>query len=177
MTQCFSQGDWQAYLDREMPAGEMARAQAHIEQCRECAALHQEVAGRAERVALLMTELASPDGFSRQPSPRPQAWRWAVPAVSLAATLAAALLVVWLSPSLSVQPAVARIATAPRTEAPATLLAGFIALDDEPIETAIIVRVTLDDGLARADVMVGPDGRAHAIRMVPGRMVPGNSAE
>jgi len=48
------------------------------------------------------------------------------------------------------------------------LLTSFIALDDEPIETEVIVRVTLDDGLAQADVMVGPDGRAHAIRMVPG---------
>jgi len=53
-------------------------------------------------------------------------------------------------------------------ETPDPLLTSFIALDDEPIETEVIVRVTLDDGLAQADVMVGPDGRAHAIRMVPG---------
>ena len=52
-------------------------------------------------------------------------------------------------------------------ETPDPLLTSFVALDDEPIETEVIVRVTIDDGLAQADVMVGPDGRAHAIRMVP----------
>jgi hypothetical protein len=186
MNQCFSQGDWQAYLDREMPADELARAEAHLDQCGACAALHKEVAGRAERVALLMADLASAGEILRRPSPRPQTWRWAVPVVALAA----ALLVVWLLPRTPA-PAVVRTATAPRIDTPAVgpvqrplkralrrvvrlretpdpSLAGFIALDDDPIETAVIVRVTLDDGLAQADVIVGPDGRAHAIRMVPG---------
>ena len=188
MNHCFSEGDWQAYLDREMPADDMARAETHLRLCGECAARHHAVAARAEQVTLLMADLASAGEILRRPSPRLQTWRWAAPVVALAAIL----LVAWLLPQPSARrPGVARTATVPHMDAPAIgqvqrplkhalrhaarhketpdpLLTGFVALDDEPIETAVIVRVILDDGLAQADVMVGPDGRAHAIRMVPG---------
>lgn len=42
----------------------------------------------------------------------------------------------------------------------------FLRLDDEPIETATIVRVSADSGALQADLIIGPDGRAHAIRVV-----------
>ena len=42
----------------------------------------------------------------------------------------------------------------------------YIALDDEPVEAGIVVRVALDGGRVPADVIVGTDGRAHAIRLV-----------
>jgi len=42
----------------------------------------------------------------------------------------------------------------------------FLALDDEPIETGIVMRVASPSGDFQADVIVGPDGRAHAIRIV-----------
>ena len=54
---------------------------------------------------------------------------------------------------------------APRPPAPAE---EFLRLDDEPIETATIVRVGTDSGW-QADLIVGPDGRAHAIRVVHNR--------
>lgn len=42
----------------------------------------------------------------------------------------------------------------------------FLALDDEPIETGIVVRVALGEAEIPADVIFGTDGRAHAIRLV-----------
>jgi hypothetical protein len=46
----------------------------------------------------------------------------------------------------------------------------YIALDSDPIETGVIVRVNLDAGLTGipvpADVIVGPDGRPRAIRLI-----------
>jgi len=42
----------------------------------------------------------------------------------------------------------------------------FLALDDEPIETGIVIRVALGDTGVPADVVFGTDGRARAIRLV-----------
>src|SRR5205085_1072274 len=42
----------------------------------------------------------------------------------------------------------------------------FVALDDEPIETGVVMRVGTESGGFQADVIVGPDGRAHAIRIL-----------
>ena len=42
----------------------------------------------------------------------------------------------------------------------------YVKLDDEPIETGIVVRVGLEGGQVPADVILGPDGRARAIRLV-----------
>jgi 2-polyprenyl-6-methoxyphenol hydroxylase-like FAD-dependent oxidoreductase len=44
-----------------------------------------------------------------------------------------------------------------------------VRLDDEPIETATVVRFSADNGALQADLIVGPDGRAHAIRIVSNR--------
>ena len=56
---------------------------------------------------------------------------------------------------------------APATVAPAETDNGyFLALDDEPIETGIVMRVASPSGDFQADVIVGPDGRAHAIRIL-----------
>ena len=45
----------------------------------------------------------------------------------------------------------------------------FLALDDEPIETGVVMRVGVEPGNMQADVVFGPDGRAHAIRLVSTR--------
>jgi anti-sigma factor RsiW len=45
----------------------------------------------------------------------------------------------------------------------------FVRLDDDPIETATVVRISADNGALQADLIVGPDGRAHAIRIVRNR--------
>jgi hypothetical protein len=42
----------------------------------------------------------------------------------------------------------------------------FVALDDEPFESGIIMRVDVKPGNLRADIVFGPDGRAHAFRLV-----------
>jgi hypothetical protein len=43
----------------------------------------------------------------------------------------------------------------------------FIALDDEPIESGIVMRVELP-GSTPADIVFSPDGRARAVRLVKG---------
>lgn len=45
----------------------------------------------------------------------------------------------------------------------------FLALDDEPIESGVVMRVGVDPGNLQADIVFGPDGRAHAIRLVSGK--------
>ena len=45
----------------------------------------------------------------------------------------------------------------------------FLALDDEPIETGVIMRVGVEPGNVQADIVFGQDGRAHAIRLVNAR--------
>jgi hypothetical protein len=42
----------------------------------------------------------------------------------------------------------------------------YVALDDEPIEAGVVVRVGFSGGQVPADVIFGPDGRARAIRLV-----------
>lgn len=42
----------------------------------------------------------------------------------------------------------------------------FLALDDEPIETGLVVRMTLGEEEIPADVVFGKDGRARAVRLI-----------
>jgi len=42
----------------------------------------------------------------------------------------------------------------------------FLALDDDPIESGIIMRVAVEPGNAQADIVFDPGGRARAIRLV-----------
>jgi hypothetical protein len=42
----------------------------------------------------------------------------------------------------------------------------YVALDDEPIESGVVIRVGFSGGRVPADVIFGPDGRARAIRLV-----------
>ncbi|HLK62401.1 MAG TPA: zf-HC2 domain-containing protein [Bryobacteraceae bacterium] len=42
----------------------------------------------------------------------------------------------------------------------------FVSLDDEPISTGVVLRVELGPKGIPADVIFGPDGRPHAIRLV-----------
>jgi hypothetical protein len=50
----------------------------------------------------------------------------------------------------------------------ARLSTQFVALDDEPIDTGVVVRVAVGPNQVQADVIVGPDGRARAFRLVGG---------
>jgi hypothetical protein len=42
----------------------------------------------------------------------------------------------------------------------------FVALDDEPFESGVIMRMAVTPGKAEADIVFGPDGRARAFRLV-----------
>ena len=42
----------------------------------------------------------------------------------------------------------------------------FVALDDEPFESGVIMRMDVKPGNVQADIVFGPDGRARAFRLV-----------
>jgi len=62
------------------------------------------------------------------------------------------------------RPAVSRVAPRKRPPAPATDY--FVALDDQPIEAGVIMRMAIQPGNAQADIVFDPAGRARAIRLV-----------
>jgi anti-sigma factor RsiW len=154
MYQCWTDGDLRAYLDRELPGPDRDRAASHLAVCGECGARFRAIEARAERVATALSALA--DGITTVPAPRPTApkvrmWpRWAA-----AVAVAAGLAVVLVSPRAKApSPAVAR------------QKAEFVALDNEPIDAGLVVRVSLGPDNVQADVIVSADGRARAYRLV-----------
>src|SRR5437899_2558257 len=52
-----------------------------------------------------------------------------------------------------------------RVRPPAPETAYFVALDDEPFESGVIMRMDVTPGKVQADIVFGPDGRAHAFRL------------
>ncbi|MCU1232216.1 MAG: putative transrane anti-sigma factor [Candidatus Solibacter sp.] len=195
MTQCWSEGALRAYLDRELPPEEIQLAAAHLKECTACDGLCRELAGRAERVSALVELLPEletetlhvPVRMPRRASGRPRVG-WVGAAVALAAGMG---IVAYLVPERKVlvttapQPIaepVSPAVTAPVREPamavrparnvtrPASrrvLDAGdFVALDDEPFESGVIMRVAVRPGKTQADIVFGPDGRARAFRLV-----------
>ena len=69
-------------------------------------------------------------------------------------------------PAVTPQPRVTNASTAPKARRPHGS-DPFIALDDEPIESGIVMRVELP-GSTPADIVFSPDGRARAVRLVNG---------
>ncbi|MEO8597091.1 MAG: zf-HC2 domain-containing protein [Candidatus Solibacter sp.] len=68
-----------------------------------------------------------------------------------------------LGSEMSVVPA-SRTVRSVRKPSPAEEV--FVALDDEPFESGVIMRVDVKPGNLQADVVFGPDGRARAFRLV-----------
>jgi Putative zinc-finger len=194
MSKCWPEGELRAWQDGELPARDMERLAAHMEQCAACSGMRDEVAARAARVGALLDCLAeTPPARKLPPIPRRvRAGRlWATAAAGLAAAFLMAFL---LSPRHGPVPqprppqAARKVAPSPPLQAPAALQVKpaiirrrapakpkphvdyYVALDDEPIETGVVVRVNLDAGpsgvAVPADVILGPDGRARAIRLV-----------
>lgn len=194
MTGCWSQGELRAWLDGELPARDMELVAVHIKECADCRGVYNLVSSRAARVSALLESLPEMSG----PVKLPRISRGARPlwAVTTAAGIAAAvalavLLTPWQHAPLS-QPkaseAVSKAAPArpvlkppPVQVKPAIIrkrvpakpqpwVEDYVALDNEPIESGVVVRVNLDTGVngaqIPADVIVGPDGRARAIRLV-----------
>src|SRR5450759_1073798 len=187
MTQCWSEGALRAYLDRELPTEDMHRLAAHLRDCTVCDGLCTELAARAAHVSALMELLPEWGGAmphpARAPHRRPT---WVGIAVALAAGLAVAA---YLMPNrhprealvlpASAPPLVATVAEmapvpaeppaprrARRVRPIAPEPAYFVALDDEPFESGVIMRVDVKPGNVQADIVFGPDGRAHAFRLV-----------
>ncbi len=188
MTQCWSEGELRAYLDHELPSRDMERVAAHIQECSGCGGVFLELTERAKRLRGWMDALPEADAPVRiPPAPRrlQTRGRWAGAAAGFAAAvlLGVVLLpkrggeivvmprvVVPKSPASgppAVSPAIIRRET-PRAVPvkPKPQVQYYVALDNEPIETGLVVRVGLNGGQVPADVIVGPDGRARAIRLV-----------
>jgi anti-sigma factor RsiW len=186
MTECWREGELRAYLDSELPPGDMQRVAAHVKECAGCGGACAELEARSARISMLLGALPEAEPVRQLPSlPRRSraGWRWA------AGAAAAALLVAFLwmpkptekvvvvppphsgpqaraapvPPSATVEPAIIRRVVPVKPKAQVDY---YVKLDDEPIETGIVVRVGLDGGQVPADVILGPDGRARAIRLV-----------
>ena len=197
MSQCWSEGEWRAFGDRELPPGDMERAAAHLKTCLACEALHRKLMSRAAAVSALLDELpayAPERAMPFIPRPAPSSGRLGVALAMAACLLIAAFAlaprrtgriappappVAERQPPTAVpewKPAVRPIppAVRARKRAPAAQMARaaspeveyFMALDDEPFEMGIIMRVGLGPEETPADVVFGTDGRPRAIRLV-----------
>ena len=189
MTQCWPEGALRAYLDGELPAEDMQRVAAHLGDCTVCDGLCRELAARAAHVSALMELL--PEWGAAMPRAAIPAGRranWIGIAVALAACLALAAYllpdrhpreavvlpasapapapppVAAVTPALVAEPPAQRRPRRVRPTAPEP--AYFVALDDEPFESGVIMRVGVKPGNVQADIVFGPDGRAHAFRLV-----------
>ena len=191
MKQCWPEGDLRAYLDGELPPEARQHVAAHLPGCGACSRRYAELSARAARVSDLMAGLPAivPQGTPRldlAPA-RGRSWAWAALPLAAALAMAFAMLprhratvpqapptpAVVPAPPAQTEAAVVRQSPvrAPRTSRhpvvrPVALRADFLRLDDEPLETGTVVRVSTENGNIKADLIVGPDGRARAIRLV-----------
>ena len=197
MSNCRTEGELRAYLDRELSAAEMTAVAGHVAECSDCDALCTDLAGRAARVFAMMDCLRDPDPVAvMRPLPRRAARRiwWPVAAVALAAGLVLGVVRIGRreeAPEPIADGKTAGATTAgvtTRAPAPTAVVAEriqpvpvkarpvrakaaakmdyFVALDDEPIESGVIVRMALEPGSGQADIVFDPSGRARAIRLV-----------
>jgi anti-sigma factor RsiW len=189
MKPCWPEGELRAYADGELPLEAQERIGEHLEECAECAALYGELSARAARVSNLLAalpEMATTGALPALPARTRQSRPWAVAALALAAALALCFMVLpkrGRQPAVVAKaPAVAPAAERPAVRTPAVLTHPvprrvahakpvrredyFLRLDDDPIETGTLVRVSAENGDVQADLIIGPDGRAHAIRVV-----------
>jgi len=191
MSECWDEGGLRAYFDRELPPEDLSRAAAHIGACAECHARYNELAARAVRVSSMVSALRT--GSKSLPvAPAPsRRWVWPVAAGALALAAAAALTFVLVpnrapaptrpvaapqvrrverpiqaeveTPPAAAPAKVVRAKTARHAKSPETDY--YLALDDEPIDTGVVMRVALDSAASvQADVIFDAEGRPRAIR-------------
>jgi hypothetical protein len=189
MSECWDEGGLRAYFDRELPPEDLSRVAAHIGACAECHARYNELAARAARVSTMMSALGTGSKLPVAPAP-PHRWIWPAAAAALALAAAAALAFVMVPkraapPRPVATPQVRRVerpiqaeVEAPPPVAPAKVVHGktarrakspetdyYLALDDEPIDTGVVMRVALDGAASvQADVIFDAEGRPRAIR-------------
>jgi hypothetical protein len=98
-------------------------------------------------------------------APKPMLVSPPAPAPALA-QVAAAGAGTAIGPALTPVPPPRRPHRARRPPSTAPEPAYFLALDDEPFDSGIIMRVAVKPGNLQADVVFGPDGRARAFRVI-----------
>jgi hypothetical protein len=192
MSECWDAGGLRAYFDRELPAEDLSRAAAHIGACAECHVRYNELAARAVRVSSMMSSLGARPQMP--PAAAAPSRRWIWPAAAAAVALAAAAALGFVLVPKRVAPAPARPVAAPQVRrverpiqaeveappaaAPAKVVRAksarqakspetdyYLALDDEPIDTGVVMRVALDSAASvQADVIFDAEGRPRAIR-------------
>lgn len=194
MNQCWSEGEIRAYLDGELPPRDMTRLAEHLAECVECAAVESDLAARRDRISALLEVIPEPEMVVPLPKLPARSGIGRGITTAIVALAAAAAIAFFLLPRRTEKPVVQalpppRVAPtpapapppAPVTVKPAVIrrlvprkkaapakpqVQDYVALDNEPIETGVVVRVGLEEGRLPADVIFGPDGRARAIRLV-----------
>jgi hypothetical protein len=151
MKDCWTTGDLRAYVDRELAPEETALLEAHIESCAACTQRLREISERAERVSAMLDSLAAEPAYQSRHRKGAVHPTWGKAA---ALAIAASLALVFLAPKPAPPPKTAQVARP------------FIALDNEPIETGMVVRVAFGSDQVLADVIITPDGRPRAYRLV-----------
>ena len=191
MSECWSEGELRAYLDCELAATEQEAIAAHLKVCAECSGRYLKLAERAARVGNLMGMLPEPlPARARIASFRRKVAGATIAVLALAAALAIGFVVfprgakeaarveapsvkapdpVTEPAPLVVAPAVIRHRVRQRPAGPVERADLYLPLDNEPIETGTVMRVGLQNSDLQAEFILGPDGRAHAIRVVSGK--------
>jgi anti-sigma factor RsiW len=190
MTECQDEGRLRAYFDRELPPEDLSQVGAHIGGCAECHARYNDLAARAARVSSMMGALGEAGQIAAAPIPLRRRWVQPVAAaVALAATAALAFVMIPkrasrphpaapprverkipslrpIQAEMEAPPAPAKTARTKsqrRAKTPETDY--YLALDDEPIDVGVVMRVALDGAAAvQADVIFDAEGRPRAIR-------------
>ncbi len=178
---CLKDAELMRYLDESLPGAAREAVRRHLDNCGRCAGHLQRLAATGIRVDAWLGVLAGPENArpidSRESlarlrrriyEPREPVRRWAT-AVAAAGLLVAAA---GIRNHLSVH----KVQPVPVEPRPG--MADYLPLDGGPMQMGVIVRVILPatafarfgaagSGNLQADVLVGEDGIAHAIRLVP----------
>jgi len=190
MSRCWLEGEWRAWLDRELPPAEMQAAERHVAECARCTALVEEVRARATKVSELMTLLEPvPEATPVTRQPVPSGGRRGIAAALVLAAVATVLLLLperpreesrtppvkvlaappaqstaqYAPPDSRTSPSRTR-ASAPRPKRPKHVPQYYVALDDDPIDSGVVLRVALADTGQLADVIYDEQGRPRAVR-------------
>lgn len=190
--ECWREGDLRSWLDGELPSGRAAALESHLGECAACRRIRDRLAECAEWAAVSLAELTEAEMEPRHvPPPAFGADRAAgLGRLALLAAVVTVMAVVPFvrkstpeKPSLSAPRQTSQVVAAsaetsppparrarmhgarrPARRAPAVAGGAFLALDDDPIETGLVVKVALDSGVM-ADVIVDAQGTPRAIRL------------
>ncbi|MGA2130749.1 MAG: hypothetical protein ABSH50_00410 [Bryobacteraceae bacterium] len=187
MRNCLDAGTLRAYLDGELTEAQVCRADGHMAQCAECGARLEQMKGAVLRVDELLDALAPEDMAVIRKPRTSRRWTAGILAGAMAAAIAVILtagkparkpvIVTASRPLAATVPAVppvrqslpVKTARVRRRRRPQPRMGEFMALAGaDPIQVGMVVRVMVpvSGRSLAADVVVGEDGRARAIRFI-----------